>query len=142
MQTNNSSGAGVTAWNRPLTELERQASADGRLTYDHHRLVHDLITAGEEWADLDAAANVLEETKGSVLGQMVQAFIQQGKSATAAEHMAKGSAMFIQHVNRMVDARRLALRAKINYEAGQTFIDLARTRESSRRAEMKMAGST
>jgi hypothetical protein len=84
---------------------------------------------------------MLEETKGSVLGQMVTGFIAQGKSATAAEHMGKASSMYHQHVGKMVEARRLALRAKVSYEAGQTFIDLVRTKESSRRAEMKMGGS-
>lgn len=136
MQTENSS----VPWERKLSPVEEEAWAEGRLHIDPHRLVQALIQRGHEYATLDAAANVLEETKGSVLGQMVQAFMEQGKSATAAEHLAKASAMYRQHVAQMVAAREKALKAKVNYEAGQVFIELARTREATRRAEMKMGG--
>lgn len=107
---------------------------------DPHRLIQELIQRGEEWADLDAAASGFEETRHSVLGQMVTAFIGQGRSAVSAEHMARSSSMYQQHVAKMVEARRLANRAKVNYEAGKTFIDLARTQEATKRAEMNLGG--
>ena len=123
---------------RPLSNEERVAHAEGRMHYDPHTLVNDLIKKGEEYADADAAASLLEETKGAVLGQMVQAYIQGKHSATAAEHMAKSSAMYRQHIAKMVEARRVANRARVNYDAGRTFLDLIRTYESTRRQEMAM----
>jgi hypothetical protein len=107
---------------------------------DPNRLIDDLVKRGEAYADLDAAASVMEETKGSVLGQMVEAYIKSGKSATAAEHMAKASSMYQQHVAKMVEARRMALRAKVNYEAQQTYIELRRTEAATQRAEMRLGG--
>lgn len=109
---------------------------------DISNLVNDLVKKGEEYADRDAAATLLEEAKGSVLGQMVEAFVKAGKSATAAEHMAKGGVMYRQHIAKMVEARRVALRARVNYEAMQTYIDLYRTKQATQRAEMKMGSVT
>lgn len=115
---------------------------DAKLLRDPERLVATLIERGHAWADLDAAACALEETKGSVLGQIVSAHIGAGKPVGASEHLGRSSAMYQQHVQRMVEARRLANRAKVNYEAGRTFVELARTMESTRRAEMTLGGHT
>lgn len=98
--------------------------------------VHDkLVTAGEEWADLDAAASLLEETKKSVLAE-----IMNGKEGSMAAREAEALAApeFRLHVNRMVSARKEANRAKVKYDSAKAWCELVRTQEATRRAEMGM----
>ena len=38
---------------------------------DIAQLHRDIVKAGEEWSDLDAAATLLEETKKSVMAKLI-----------------------------------------------------------------------
>jgi hypothetical protein len=103
-------------------------------------LIAKIVEAGQRYADLKAAATALEETKGSVLGQLVTTLIMQGKPAGASEHMARANGVYRSHIAQMAEARKQADRAKAFYEAGQAFLDLARTMEATRRQEMRLGG--
>lgn len=96
--------------------------------------IHErLRIAGEEWADLDAAAGILEETKKTVLAELsLQA---KGTTATAKEMEALASPAYRLHLANMVTARKAANKAKVRYETGKTWAELKRTQESTRRAE-------
>lgn len=97
-----------------------------------------LIEAGENWADLDAAASALEETAKSVLGKLVLEHMQSGMPAGKAEHAARASEEYQEHVASMVEARRKANRARVRWIVGQSHVELMRSMESTRRAEMTM----
>lgn len=90
--------------------------------------------AGEEWSDKDAAANALEETKGSVLAELTNQ--AEGSSEAQKKSLALADPAFKLHLTRMVDARKEANRAKVRYETGKIWAELVRTRESTKRAEM------
>lgn len=107
---------------------------------DPAKLVAKLVEAGERYADLNAAAKALEETKGSVLGQLVTTYINQGKPAGASEHMARANGIYQSHIHRMVDAQKEAIKAKVRWEALEAYMELMRTKEASRRAEMQLGG--
>lgn len=94
------------------------------------------VELGEDWADKDAAASMLEESKKSVLSELTLS--ADGKSMAEREAIALASQGYKEHVRKMVEARRVANRAKVNYDAAKTWVDLARTLESSRRAEMTL----
>ena len=62
--------------------------------------------ASIEWADLDAAASLLESTKSAVLSQKVLAM---GDMAiNRAEAQVKADPSWIGHLEKIIEARRLA----------------------------------
>lgn len=97
-------------------------------------ILERLRIAGEEWADKDAAANALEETKKSVLSEL----LLQADGGTVAEREARAQANpgFRLHLINMVNARKEANRARVRYETGRIWAELVRTKESTKRAEM------
>lgn len=100
-------------------------------------LVERLRLAGEELADLKAAARLREEMKKPLLAKIKQ---EQGDklSDAKAETIALADVRYAQHVTDMVEAQRQADRAAVRYLCGQEYLGLIRTLESSRRAEMQL----
>ena len=95
-----------------------------------------LRLAGEEWAEADYAASLLEETKKSVLSQEMQRFA--GLSNAAAEAKAMGSDVYLNHIREMSAARREANKARVRYDSAKMFVELLRTQEATKRAEMRL----
>lgn len=111
-----------------------------RVTHVDPREIHQrIVDHGEAWADADAAANLLEETKKTLLAQIMMESIG-GSSAAAAEKKATADQRYIDHINLMVEARRVANRAQVKYKTSLVWVELIRTRESTRRAEMNFSG--
>lgn len=69
-------------------------------------------------ADLESAARMLEESKTAVFSQMVNAIMRdEGPTSVAkAELQTRGSAAWQGYIDRMVEARTLANKAKIEVE--------------------------
>lgn len=110
------------------------------ITHVDPREIHQrIIGHGEAWADADAAASLLEETKKTLLAQIMMESIG-GSSAAAAEKKAMSDPRYIEHINAMVEARRVANRAQVKYKTSLVWVELIRTRESTRRAEMGISG--
>ncbi len=105
---------------------------------DPAALATELAKRGETWADANAAAEALEETKGTVLAQLAAEFLGKGESAAKAELLAKAHPDYSTHLEKMVAARRSANRARVRFDVYKAYIELARSAESSRRAEMKL----
>jgi hypothetical protein len=103
-----------------------------------HDTVARLIEVGTDWADLDSAASLLEELKRSVVGKLVLEHTADGMPVGKAEHAAYASPEYQQHVRAMVEARRKATRARVRYDTGRAHIELMRSAESTKRAEMAM----
>lgn len=97
-----------------------------------------LIEVGEQWCDLDAASNLLEELRKSVLGKLVLEFTADGMPVGKAEHAAHASEEYVAHVRAMVEARRKATRARVRWDTGRVHVDLMRSAESTKRAEMNL----
>ena len=105
---------------------------------DPNAIYHKLQVAAEEWADLDGKASLLEETKKTIAAQLTLEQIRKGDTAKAAECAALSSFEYGNHVSAMVEARRLANRAKGRLEAARAWFDAVRTVESTKRAEMNI----
>lgn len=103
---------------------------------DPRPLTDRLIEAGEAWADLNAAAEMLEETKGTLLAKLLAERFDM--PAWKAEAMAKSHPSYHAHLAAMVKARQDANRARVRYDSGKAYVELARSAESTRRAEMQM----
>ena len=107
---------------------------DVALLRDPARFAQGIVTRGTEWADKDAAAAMLEETRKSVLANEINrhADLPFGR----AEALALASDAYKEHVAAMVEARRLANRAKVVYDGAKALMELARSAEATRRTEM------
>jgi hypothetical protein len=103
---------------------------------DANELYHKLTQAGDDWADKQAAYNVLDDTKNAVLAQLM--LKSSATSVAAKEIEAKASKEYTEHVKHTQEAMKLALKAKVNYESIKIWIDLKRSEEATRRAEMKL----
>ena len=103
---------------------------------DANELYYKLTQAGDDWADKQAAFNVLEDTKGALLARLM--LKSQAQSVAAREIEAKASEEYTDHVAFTQEAMKLALKAKVNYESIKIWIDLKRSEEATRRAEMKL----
>jgi len=97
------------------------------------RLAAELSKRGEEWADTDAAASLLEETKHTVLSEVMADWPTD--SNAGAETKARRDPRYRAHLESMTEARRLANRARIKLDSIRAFIDLYRTEQATKRAE-------
>lgn len=105
---------------------------------DPAKLAAELSERGLVWSDANAAAEALEETKGTVLAQLAADFLGKGESAAKAELLAKAHPDYTVHLEKMVAARRAANRARVRFDVYKAYIELARSAESSRRSEMAL----
>ncbi len=96
---------------------------------------HELLDAGNEFADQNAAAELLERTREPLLCELKLKSAE--KSDAARETIAMASVEYRVHVEQMIEARRLANRAKARLGALQTLVELRRTEESTRRQELR-----
>jgi hypothetical protein len=103
---------------------------------DANELYFKLTQAGDEWADKQAAYNVLEDTKNAVLAKLMMK--SQAPSVAAREIEAKASAEYTGHVEATQAAMKEALKAKVKYESIKVWIDLRRSEEATRRVEMRL----
>lgn len=103
--------------------------------FNPDELHHRVVKLGEEWAALNAAADLLEETKKTVLAEL-----QKSASGGVAERerTALADPLYGSHLESMVDARRKANIARVHYDAAKAWIEMARSMESTRRAEMTL----
>ena len=104
--------------------------------FDPDRIRERLQEVGEEWADRDAAANLLEETKGSLLAELMNT--ASGDSESERKRIAQADPAYKLHITNMVAARKEANRAKVRYDTGKMWVELRRTQESTRRAEINL----
>lgn len=104
---------------------------------DPARAYAEIISTGESWADAEAGASLLEETRKSVLAELK--LRSDEKSDAARETVALASHNYRTHVETMVEARHKANLARVRYEAARTLAELRRTEAATRRVEMQLA---
>lgn len=104
------------------------------MNFDPTKLAEQLLHHGSEWADKNAAADVLERTKDTLLSQIALKFIPDAGSVAKAEMMAEATIEYIEHIKSMVEARRISNIAKCQYDTDRTYIDMIRSQEATERA--------
>ena len=92
--------------------------------------------AASEWVDADAAARLLEETKGAVFAQMV---LGQGDNIAVnrAENNVKGSPEWADHIRKIVEAKTHANKLKVKAEYIKMRYWEEQGANASKRAEMR-----
>lgn len=92
--------------------------------------------AAEEWVDRENAAQILEETKSLV---MAQRQAQLGDiPVNRAEQTIKASPAWMEHVEKIVEARRVANLAKVKMEVEKMRFHENQGREANARAELRL----
>lgn len=103
--------------------------------FDPEAIFHRLMVAGEDWTDKDAAACMLEETKKTLLAELMTGF---SGSNAERERQALADAAYKHHIKTMVAARKEANRAKVRYDSTKVLAEMRRTEASTKRAEMML----
>ena len=91
----------------------------------------------KKWVDADGAARMLEETKTSVLSQMMKALGD--KPAAHAERDVKASDEWREFISSMVEARTKANLAKVQLEYIRMKFNEWQAMDATSRAEMRMS---
>ena len=103
---------------------------------DAEKIYDSLVKAGEDWADADAAASLLEETRRTVLARLFNDYSE--GSNQVREFKALADPQYQDFVGGMVAARKAANKARVRYDSAKVLAELRRSEESTRRAEMVM----
>ncbi len=131
---------------------ELQALAQVLKDFDPNKLTAEVIKVGEEWADQDAAASALEETKKTMLAKLSLEYIEGGSrsgalgekpkamSAAQAEMKALADPRYEQHLDLMVQLRKEAHRMRVRYDMGKMKLELMRSLQATMRNEMRLSG--
>ena len=113
---------------------------DDKPLLDSDTMYRKLMEAGEVWADTKAAYQALNDSTASVLADLTQGYRdgQDNLSVAGAETMARRSQSYRDHLASVSVAHKAYLRAQVRYDSLKTLIELRRSEESSRRAEMRI----
>ena len=84
------------------------------MIYTAETLAAELSKRGLEWSDKEAAAALLEETRKTVLSECQADWPEDSNAASEAK--ALRDPRYKEHLKNMVEARRLASSARINYD--------------------------
>lgn len=106
------------------------------MSFDPEKAFDAIVRAGEDWADKEAAAQLLEETRKAVLAKlMVESAVA---SIGGKEMTALADPEYKRFVEGMVNARKAANKARVRYDSSKVLAELRRSQESTRRAEMSL----
>lgn len=101
-------------------------------------IYEQLVQAGDDWSDANAAADLLEETRKTKLAQLQLGFVEE-KSMAAKEMNALASSEYESFIKGMVTARKLANRARVKYDSAKIYTDLLRTQSATERIANRFA---
>lgn len=94
--------------------------------------------AGEEWADAEAAAQLLEDSKSSVMAQWQTELGD--LPVNRAEQTVKASARWRGYIQDTVDARKAANIAKVRLEVVRMRAMEHQAKEANQRTELRILG--
>jgi len=106
--------------------------------FNPKQLFDKTIEAGNDWADKRQAAELLEETKKTVLADLM--LKAESKSMAEAKVKAEASPVYQEFIANMNNAKREENRAKVKYDAIKKYCDHVQTLSANQRAEMKLGG--
>lgn len=93
---------------------------------------------GQKWADAEATFYQLDETKKSVLADLMKDLDDGDTSETKLERLARARKEWKEHIANLAIAKGQVLRAKVRYEAAVSWYEAGRTTESTNRVKMQV----
>lgn len=100
-----------------ISERARATGPVAEMPAHEQSLAEKYRLCAEEWADADAAYYLLDNTRTSVVGELVLAEMAKGLTGSKAEHVARASTEYREHVEKTAAAKKQAgiLRARMEY---------------------------
>lgn len=83
---------------------------------DNRPISEQLLVTGTEWADAEAAASLLRDTKSAVLSQRMLPLVETGMAVNKAEMQIKGSEEWLDHLTKINKAEHHANLLKVRLE--------------------------
>jgi len=105
-------------------------------SFDPNVMMKKAEELGTQWAEADAAHGLLEDTKKTLLAQITNEFLEQGRNKTTAETMAMASKEYAEHIKELGQARKDKNLSLVKYNSYKKWLDLIQTKEANLRAEM------
>lgn len=122
-------------------------NADNVMQIDVDREVNAVAELGIVWAEKHETASLLEETKktllAQIIGELMSASRKDGKkgiSFAQAETEALADVRYEAHLREMTEARREANKARVRHETAGVRLEMLRSLMANRREEMRLAG--
>lgn len=128
--------------NDPLPGYVPEEDLRVPLDFDPQKIFATMVRLGYEWADLKAAAETLERTEDSVEWEVFRQSAHLVPEKVDRRAYAKGCQRTLDHRKAVIEAKRLAERAKIRWVAYQTAADNIRSEHATQRAELQRLGMT
>jgi len=104
------------------------------LDIDVDKIIDDLREIGLDYADKEAAWQVLDRLEKTVLAQ--EFLLAEGKTVGEREARARTAHPYRRYLEAIASAAKAKMRARVLYDTEKSRIDLIRTRASSERAAM------
>lgn len=107
---------------------------------DGNKMYAELLKAGDTWADAKAAYHALDDVTKSVLADVAGGYRETSAqlSRVEAEGLALRSKVYKDHLASVSAAHKAFLRSQVRYDSLRTLVELRRSEESTRRAEMRI----
>lgn len=106
---------------------------------DRDRLREEWRLKALEWSAAEDMASRLEEGRGTVLARLTLGYVDAGYPVTKAEKIARTEDEYLEYVEAMHSARRVANDAKIERDNADRLYWHHATAEANQRAEMKLS---
>ena len=121
--------------------------AENVMQIDVDREVEAVAALGIEWAEKNETASLLEETKKTLLAQIIAEIMaaaraggRRGLSFAQAEIEALADVRYETHLREMTEARREANKARVRHETAGVRLEMLRSLMATQREEMRLAG--
>jgi cytochrome P450 len=102
------------------------------------RIAAKLASLGEEWSERNAVAQLYENTTKSSLERLtLEEMERSNASMTLAEKRARASKEYQAYVEKAVEARKEANKARVKYDVGNVWADHLRTQHATKREELR-----
>lgn len=115
---------------------------------DPLKIYKAMLKAGDNWSEANYEASLYEETKktlhAKIVGEIMSTGLANGVkiAKTSAEIMAYADPRFEEHLEKMSKARANANKHRVRYDSLRVMVDVMRTLESTKRAELNSLGKT
>jgi len=107
--------------------------------FDPTEIYRGLTKSGDNWADKNGAALVLESIVKTAFSQCVLNYRANKHPAGECEHRARVDPQYVKTLNDAIEARTTANKARVKYDAAKALSDAMRTAEATHRAASKAA---
>lgn len=120
-----------------ISQRAMAASGVAEMPAKERPISEEFRLVAKAWVDAEAAAQLLEDTKSSVLAQMI---LKQGDiSHNKAETISKASDAWTDHVGKIVDSRKEANLRKVQMEFLRMKFSEWQASDANQRNERRMS---